>query len=137
MRCRGSSAISRPKASTSAFRARNRYGGRASGAERRRAARHHAPNPCCRCASRAAIVAFYRSKHNPGTFLVVLKDSPIEKLEDLKCKTIGAPSFGAGGGLAQSKSEQLGITPEQYTALSTVLGRPLSPRWGTSRWTRW
>ena len=46
------------------------------------------------------LVAFYQIKQNPGTFLVVLPDSPIKRLEDLKSKTIGAPSFGAGGGLA-------------------------------------
>jgi NitT/TauT family transport system substrate-binding protein len=44
------------------------------------------------------IVSFFNLKRNAGTFLVVLKDSPIRKLEDLKGKTIGAPSFGAGGG---------------------------------------
>ena len=45
------------------------------------------------------LVSFFNLKRNAGTFLVVLKDSPIQKLEDLKGKTIGAPSFGAGGGL--------------------------------------
>ena len=46
------------------------------------------------------LISFFNLKRNPGTFLVVLPDSPIQKLEDLKGKTIGAPSFGAGGGLA-------------------------------------
>src|SRR5215472_7192953 len=48
----------------------------------------------------ADLVSFFNLKRNAGTFLVVLKDSPIQKLEDLKGKTVGAPSFGAGGGLA-------------------------------------
>ena len=55
----------------------------------------------------ADIVSFFNLKRNAGTFLVVLKDLPIRKLEDLKGKTIGAPSFGAGGGLgAQAEPER-------------------------------
>src|ERR1700683_1148207 len=46
------------------------------------------------------LVSFFNLKRNPGTFLVVLPDSPIHTLTDLKGKTIGAPSFVAGGGLA-------------------------------------
>ena len=33
------------------------------------------------------LVSFFNLKRNAGTFLVVLKDSPIQKLEDLKGKT--------------------------------------------------
>src|SRR5580704_5081455 len=44
------------------------------------------------------LVSFFNLKRNPGTFLVVLPDSPIHGLADLKGKTIGAPSFGAGAG---------------------------------------
>ncbi len=69
------------------------------------------------------LVAFYGLKRNAGTFLVVLKDSPIQKLEDLKGKTVGAPSFGAGGGLALKQNlTELGITPDQYTAIATGAG---------------
>ena len=58
------------------------------------------------------LVAFYQIKQNPGTFLVVLPDSPIKRLEDLKSKTIGAPSFGAGGGLAlKANLRDIGIMP--------------------------
>jgi NitT/TauT family transport system substrate-binding protein len=69
------------------------------------------------------LVAFYQIKQNPGTFLVVLPDSPIKRLEDLKSKTIGAPSFGAGGGLAlKANLRDIGIMPDQYTALSIGAG---------------
>jgi NitT/TauT family transport system substrate-binding protein len=69
------------------------------------------------------LVAFYGLKRNPGTFLVVLQESPIQKLDDLKGKTIGAPSFGAGGGLALKQNlTELGITPDQYTAIATGAG---------------
>jgi NitT/TauT family transport system substrate-binding protein len=66
------------------------------------------------------LIAFFGLKRNPGTFLVVLKDSPIHALTDLKGKTIGAPSFGAGGGLALKQNlTALGIMPDQYTAIAT------------------
>jgi NitT/TauT family transport system substrate-binding protein len=69
------------------------------------------------------LISFFNLKRNAGTFLVVLKDSPIRKLEDLKGKTIGAPSFGAGGGLGLKQNlSAIGITPEQYTAIATGAG---------------
>jgi NitT/TauT family transport system substrate-binding protein len=69
------------------------------------------------------LVSFFNLKRNAGTFLVVLKDSPIQKLEDLKGKTVGAPSFGAGGGLALKQNlSEIGITPDQYTAIATGAG---------------
>ena len=69
------------------------------------------------------LVSFFNLKRNAGTFLVVLKDSPIQKLEDLKGKTIGAPSFGAGGGLGLKQNlSEIGITPDQYTGISTGAG---------------
>src|SRR5215831_1170835 len=69
------------------------------------------------------LVSFFNLKRNAGTFLVVLKDSPIGKLEDLKGKTIGAPSFGAGAGLSLKQNlAGIGITPAQYTAISTGAG---------------
>ena len=53
----------------------------------------------------------------------MLKDSPINKLEDLKGKNVGAPSFGAGGGLGLKQNlSAIGITPEQYTAIATGAG---------------
>src|SRR5580704_8300779 len=56
------------------------------------------------------LISFFNLKRNPGTFLVVLPDSPIHDLKDLKGKTIGAPSFGAGGGLALKQNlSELGI----------------------------
>jgi len=71
----------------------------------------------------ADLVSFFNLKRNAGTFLVVLKDSPIQKLEDLKGKTVGAPSFGAGGGLALKQNlNEIGITPDQYTGISTGAG---------------
>jgi NitT/TauT family transport system substrate-binding protein len=67
------------------------------------------------------VKAFYNLKRNNGNVIIVLKDSPIQKLEDLKGKTIGAPSFGAGGGLAlKTNLLQFGITPDQYSAVATL-----------------
>src|SRR5882757_6532850 len=67
--------------------------------------------------------AFFQIKQNGGTFLVVPPDSPIKRIEDLKSKTIGAPSFGAGGGLAlKANLRDIGIMPDQYTALSIGAG---------------
>src|SRR5262245_47350548 len=69
------------------------------------------------------LISFFNLKRNAGTFLVVLKDSPIQKLEDLKGRTIGAPSFGAGGGLGLKQNlSAIGITPEQYTGIATGAG---------------
>jgi NitT/TauT family transport system substrate-binding protein len=69
------------------------------------------------------LISFFNLKRNPGTFLVVLKDSPINKLEDLKGKNVGAPSFGAGGGLGLKQNlSAIGITPDQYTAIATGAG---------------
>ena len=69
------------------------------------------------------LVAFHGLKRNPGTFVIVLEDSPIRKIEDLKSKTVGAPSFGAGGGLAlKTNLSEIGIAPEQYTAIATGAG---------------
>jgi NitT/TauT family transport system substrate-binding protein len=69
------------------------------------------------------LVSFFNLKRNAGTFLIVLPNSPIHKLEDLKGKTIGAPSFGAGGGMALKENlTDIGITPDQYTAIATGAG---------------
>jgi NitT/TauT family transport system substrate-binding protein len=69
------------------------------------------------------LISIFNLKRNPGTFMIVLPDSPIQKLADLKGKTIGAPSFGAGGGLALKENlKQIGITPDQYTAIATGAG---------------
>src|SRR5262249_37856744 len=69
------------------------------------------------------VISFFNLKRNAGTFLVVLKDSPITRLEDLKGKTIGAPSFGAGGGLGLKQNlSAIGITPDQYTGIATGAG---------------
>jgi len=69
------------------------------------------------------LISIFNLKRNPGTFMIVLPDSPIQKLTDLKGKTIGAPSFGAGGGLALKENlTQIGIAPDQYIAISTGAG---------------
>jgi NitT/TauT family transport system substrate-binding protein len=69
------------------------------------------------------LVSFFNLKRNAGTFLIVLPGSPIHKLEDLKGKIIGAPSFGAGGGMAVKENlADIGITPDQYTAIATGAG---------------
>jgi NitT/TauT family transport system substrate-binding protein len=69
------------------------------------------------------LISFFNLKRNPGTFMVVLPDSPIRELKDVKGKTIGAPSFGAGGGLVLMQNlTQLGITSDQYTGIATGAG---------------
>jgi NitT/TauT family transport system substrate-binding protein len=69
------------------------------------------------------LVSFFNLKRNPGTFMVVLPESPIHELKDVKGKTIGAPSFGAGGGLVLMQNlTQLGITSDQYTGIATGAG---------------
>src|ERR1700678_1665667 len=69
------------------------------------------------------IISVYDVKQNAGTFLVVLKESPIHDLKDLKGKTIGAPSFGSGGGLTlKANLAAIGIAPDQYTAIATGAG---------------
>jgi NitT/TauT family transport system substrate-binding protein len=69
------------------------------------------------------LISFFNLKRNAGTFLIVLQDSPINRLEDLKGKNIGAPSFGAGGGLALKQNlTEIGITPDQYTGIATGAG---------------
>ncbi len=69
------------------------------------------------------LISFFNLKRNPGTFMVVLPNSPIHELKDVKGKTIGAPSFGAGGGLVLMQNlNQLGITPDQYTGIATGAG---------------
>src|SRR6476620_2075103 len=69
------------------------------------------------------LVSFFNLKRHAGTFMVVLKDSPIQKLEDLKGKNVGAPSFGADGGLALKQNlNEIGITPDQYTGIATGAG---------------
>jgi NitT/TauT family transport system substrate-binding protein len=66
------------------------------------------------------VIAFYTMKRNTGTIMVVREDSPIHKLEDLKGKTVGAASFGAGGGLAvKDYLARNGIPPDQWSAVST------------------
>ena len=69
------------------------------------------------------LISFFNLKRNAGTFLVVMKNSPIRKLEDLKGKNVGAPSFGAGGGLGLKQNlSEIGITPDQYTGIATGAG---------------
>ena len=69
------------------------------------------------------LMSFFNLKRNPGTFLVVLPDSKIHELADLKGKNVGAPSFGAGGGMALKQNLiELGIAPDQYTAIATGAG---------------
>jgi len=69
------------------------------------------------------IVAFFGLKRNAGTFVVVMDDSPIQKLEDLKGKTVGANSFGSGGGFSLKQSlNELGIAPDQYTQVTIPPG---------------
>ena len=65
-------------------------------------------------------IVFYTLKQNTGSVVIVLEDSPIHTLADLKGKTIGAASFGSGGGLAvKDQLARLGITPDQYSAVSS------------------
>ena len=66
------------------------------------------------------VLSFYTMKQNTGTIMIVREDSPIHTLIDLKGKTVGAASFGAGGGLAvKDYLAKAGITPDQYSAVTT------------------
>ncbi len=68
-------------------------------------------------------VAIYSLKRTTGSIIIVPEDSPIRTLKDLKGKTIGGMSFGAGGGLAvKEKLGQLGIAPDQYSTVTTGAG---------------
>ena len=65
-------------------------------------------------------IAIYTLKQNTGSIMLLAADSPIHAFGELKGKTIGAASFGAGGGLAvKDHLAQIGITPDQYSAVST------------------
>ena len=65
-------------------------------------------------------IAIYTLKQNTGSIMLVAADSPVHVFADLKGKTIGAASFGAGGGLAVKEYlAQIGIAPGQYSAVST------------------
>lgn len=69
------------------------------------------------------IVAFYGLKRNAGTFVVVMNDSPIKTLADLKSKTVGANSFGSGGGFSLKQSlNEIGIGPDQYIQVTIPPG---------------
>ena len=69
------------------------------------------------------IVAFYGLKRNAGTFVVVMSGSPIRTLADLKSKTVGANSFGSGGGYSLKQSlNEIGIGPDQYVQVSIPPG---------------
>jgi NitT/TauT family transport system substrate-binding protein len=69
------------------------------------------------------VVAIYNLKRDNGSKLVVLKDSPIQSLSDLKGKTIGGMSFASGSGLALRDSlTQMGFTTDQYTTVVSGVG---------------
>jgi NitT/TauT family transport system substrate-binding protein len=69
------------------------------------------------------LVAFYTLKRNNGSKVYVLPNSPVTKLEDLKGKRIGAPSWGAGAGLVTRYSlSSLGIAPNQYQPIAIGMG---------------
>jgi NitT/TauT family transport system substrate-binding protein len=68
-------------------------------------------------------LAVYNLKRSTGTILIVMADSPIKTLTDLKGKTIGGVTFGSGGGLAlKNNLTQLGITADQYSTASVGVG---------------
>lgn len=65
-------------------------------------------------------IGFYTLKRHTGTMMVVREDSPIRKLEDLKGATVGAASFGAGGGLAvKDYLARAGIGAADFSAVTT------------------
>lgn len=69
------------------------------------------------------LVAIDNLKTDPGQPLAVLPDSPIQKLEDVKSKTIGSLEWGSQGGLALVVSlTELGMGPNDYTRVSTGAG---------------
>ncbi len=65
-------------------------------------------------------IVFYTLKQNTGSIVIVLENSTIRTLADLKGKSIGAAAFGSGGGLAvKDQLLRLGITPDQYSAVTS------------------
>jgi NitT/TauT family transport system substrate-binding protein len=72
---------------------------------------------------RGDLVAFYTLTQDNGNALAVKADSPINKLEDLKGKTIGALSWASGGGALLIRSlANLGIKDTEYTKVITPPG---------------
>jgi NitT/TauT family transport system substrate-binding protein len=69
------------------------------------------------------VVAFFTLKRDNGSKVYVVPNSPIQKLEDLKGKRIGALSFGAGAGLVTRHTlSSLGIAPDQYQPIAVGMG---------------
>ena len=67
--------------------------------------------------------AIFGLKRNAGTFVVVLDESPVKTLADLKGKTVAANSFGSGGGFSLRESlNELSIPEGQYTQVTMSPG---------------
>jgi len=69
------------------------------------------------------VVAIYTLTQDNGVTLAVMSDSPIQKLEDLRGKSIGAFSWASGGGALLIRSlEQVGLKENEYTKINTPPG---------------
>ena len=67
--------------------------------------------------------AIFGLKRNAGTFVVVLDESSVKTLADLKGKTVAANSFGSGGGFSLRESlNELSIPEGQYTQVTMSPG---------------
>jgi NitT/TauT family transport system substrate-binding protein len=69
------------------------------------------------------LVAFYTLTQDNGNVLAVKADSPINRLEDLRGKSIGALSWASGGGALLIRSlDNVGIKEGEYTKVITPPG---------------
>jgi NitT/TauT family transport system substrate-binding protein len=67
--------------------------------------------------------AIFGLKRNAGTFVVVLDNSPIKTLADLKGRTVAANSFGSGGGFSLRESlNELSVSQDQYVQVTMSPG---------------
>jgi NitT/TauT family transport system substrate-binding protein len=69
------------------------------------------------------LIAVFNLRRHLGAMVAVLDDSPIQKLEDLKGKTVAGLTYGSGGGKYLVRTlEQLGIGQNDYTRVVTAPG---------------
>jgi NitT/TauT family transport system substrate-binding protein len=69
------------------------------------------------------LIAVYNLRRHLGAMVAVLDDSPIQKLEDLKGKTVAGLTFGSGGGKYLVRTlEDLGVGQNDYSRVVTAPG---------------
>ena len=69
------------------------------------------------------LVAIYGLKRNAGTFVIVMDQSPIHDLADLKGRTVAANSYGSGGGYSLKQSlEEIGVKSGEFSQVTMSPG---------------